>query len=260
MPRYAQTFAGAAALFAAIGCAEAGAQTAPSAAAPKWDVRMGVGAMVKPEYPGGKDYELSPVPDLDITWRNRVFLNVQNGLGFYAVKTPKYTLGASVGAHFGRDEGDGDRLRGLGDIDTAAQARLFARYLFGPIDFGAALARDLGASEGFTLDLSAAHTFQLGRRWQLKPGISATLADEDYMQTWFGVTQSQSARSGLAAYKPGGGLASAGLFLNVSYSLTDHWTLGSSVKVERLLGDAADSPVVEREMQPRVMMSASYRF
>ncbi len=225
-----------------------------------WRVRIGAGAFFKPEYPGADDMTVMPIPDFDITWRNRLFLNVRNGLGVYAVNAEDYTLGASVGPHLGRDEDASDRLDGMGAIDTTAQAKLFGRYRLGGVDLGATLGRDLGAGEGFVLDLSAAHPFQAGRQWRIAPSVGATLADDDYMQSWFGVTSAQSARSGLAAYRPDGGLLSANASLNVSYFLTEHWILGSTLKVERLMGDAADSPVVEEKTQPSLRFSVSRRF
>jgi|AGTN01.3.fsa_nt_gi Outer membrane protein V len=241
----------------ALGTA-ADAQERNPGAAPDWQVQAGAGVAFKPEYPGSKDYEASPLPRIDITWKDRVFLNETKGLGVYAVKRPEYSLGLSVGYHGGRD--DDDHLRGMGEIDATAQARLFGQFRAGPLSLGATFGRDLGADEGATLDLSAAIPFDLGNRWTIRPGIQAMLADDDYMESWFGVTAAQSAASGLGQYHPRGGLVSAGVFVSATYQLTPRWSLGTSLKMDKLLGDAADSPVVERKFQPALAVSAAYRF
>jgi len=258
MPR-PQTTAAALSLSLAIAAAPALAQSA-SEGDSDWSVRLGAGAIVQPEYPGSDEMKITPIPDFDVTWRNRVFLNMQNGIGVYALKSDTATLGASVGVHFGRDEDDGDRLNGLGDIDTTAQAKLFGSYNFGWVEFGGELARDLGEGDGFALDLNAGHPMKLTPQWRVNPALGATFADDDYMQSWFGVTSSQAARSGLAAYDADGGLMSAYAKVDVQYFVSKEWVLGSSFKVERLMGDAADSPVVEDETQPSVLFTISRRF
>jgi outer membrane scaffolding protein for murein synthesis (MipA/OmpV family) len=243
-----------------------GATTAPALAqsasdnASDWKVSLGAGAIVQPEYPGSDEMKIMPIPDFDVTWRNRVFLNMQNGLGVYALKSDTATLGASVGVHFGRDEDDGDRLNGMGDIDTTAQAKLFGSYNFGWVEFGGELGRDLGEGDGFSLDVNAAYPMKLTPQWRVNPAIGATFADDDYMQSWFGVTSPQAARSGLATYEADGGLMSTYAKVDVQYFVTEKWILGSSFKVERLMGDAADSPVVEEKTQPSVLFSVSRRF
>ena len=37
-----------------------------------------------PKHEGARDFRVLPMPAIDITWRDRVFLNTENGLGFYA--------------------------------------------------------------------------------------------------------------------------------------------------------------------------------
>lgn len=212
----------------------------------------------KPEYPGADEYEVSPLPHVDIVWKDRVFLNEGRGLGVYALKGQTYSLGASIAYHGGRD--DDDRLRGMGEIDATAQARVFGQIQLGRLSLGTTFARDLGEGEGSTLEFNASTPFALGQRWTLKPGIKATFADDDYMESWFGVSAPQAAASGLGRYRPDGGLMSAGVFLNTSYQLTQRWTVSSSLKLEKLMGDAADSPVVEQELQPSLGVTVGYRF
>lgn len=253
----------AAACVLSVAPAAGAAQTAsPNAQPPRgdWLVRLGVGFAVGPEYPGAQDYRVSPVPDVSISWRDTIFLDTGQGLGVNVINTPTIRLGAAVWMRGGRDEDDGDRLRGLGDIDTAVQARIFSRVTLGPVDLGATLARDFGGSDGFTVNLNLSSTFRITERLRITPGIGTMIADNRYMQTWFGVSPVQSARSGLAAFDAGAGFVSVGASLRAAYSLTEHWTLAAAVRVEHLVGDAADSPITERRTAPGAMFLVNYRF
>lgn len=224
-----------------------------------WSIRLGGGVGVVPRYPGSREFRASPVPDVDITYRNLVFLNM-NGLGVYVIRDRTLTLGGSIWMRGGRSESDTDRLRGLGDIDTAAQARIFGRVAVGPVQLGATLARDLGGSDGFTVDLNLSAMFQPLERLRIMPGIGVTIGDNRYVGTWFGVSRDQSLRSGLPQFDARAGITSAAGLVRASYMLTEHWSLNAMIGVQRLLGDAADSPITERRTLPMAAFTVSYRF
>lgn len=83
--------------------------------------------------------------------------------------------------------------------------------------------------------------------WQLTVGPRATWGSEDYMQTYFGVSASEAAAPGssLSEYDIGAGFQSVGISARASYDLTESTTLHIQGGWERLIGDAADSPIVE---------------
>src|SRR3546814_3702144 len=66
------------------------------------------------------------------------------------------------------------------------------------------------------------------------------------MRSYFGVTAEESLRSGLAAYRPGGGLRDVGAGATLGYRLSRRWGLIARAGANRYLGDAGDSPIVER--------------
>ncbi len=241
----------------------AGAAASPAPQSGKatsdWSITLGGGGAVRPVYPGSKDVEFTPVPVVSIVYKDLVFLG-SDGLGVNAYKNEWLTLGASVFFRGGRDEDDADRLRGMGDIDFAVQGRLFAKVKAGPVNLGATLARDFGGSDGFTADLTASSTFKLSDSIRLTPGITTTIGDDNYMETWFGVSPLQAQRSGLSTHDAGAGIRSVGAFLAANYRLTEHWSINSAVRLDYLVGDAADSPITERRAQPTFMLTGSYRF
>ena len=93
-------------------------------------------------------------------------------------------------------------------------------------------------------------------------GASTQWASHDAMQTWFGVTSSQAARSreGLSTYSPSSGFKSATLFTNWSYRINPSWSTITTVGVTTLLGDARDSPLTERRANVFGSVGVVYAF
>jgi outer membrane scaffolding protein for murein synthesis (MipA/OmpV family) len=80
----------------------------------------------------------------------------------------------------------------------------------------------------------------------LRLGPRLSIGDTQFTSTYFGVTAAESAASGLVAYAPKGGLYSAGVEIGVEYSINDKWGLNGTVRYDRMLGDARNSPITKQ--------------
>ena len=235
-------------------------------AASQWQVGLGGGAAFGPAYPGSREFKVLPLPVVEIAYRpalplvDTVFLNGRDGLGVTAFRLGTISIGGSIGFAPGRDQDVAVRLRGMGNIEAAARASLFVRADFGQFGLSLQSFTAFGDQRGTTLVLGVSMRQPMGPRFVLIGRIEMTLADEDNMQQWFGVTARQASRSRFAAYKAGAGLRSASANLTGIYSITDRWSVSASVGVSQLLGDAADSPITERATQPFGLLGATYRF
>jgi outer membrane scaffolding protein for murein synthesis (MipA/OmpV family) len=76
--------------------------------------------------------------------------------------------------------------------------------------------------------------------------VSTDYGNRGYMQTWYGVSPEQAARTGFAEHKPKAGLVSAGVGLKWSHRVGRNGNWYISAEGTRLLGDAADSPIVQK--------------
>ena len=77
------------------------------------------------------------------------------------------------------------------------------------------------------------------------------------------MTSGDASRSGLDTYDAHSGFKNVGVSASLTYALTPHWSLTGLASYERLLGDAADSPVVDdRGSENQVVGAAlvNYRF
>ncbi|MDR6289134.1 outer membrane scaffolding protein for murein synthesis (MipA/OmpV family) [Inquilinus ginsengisoli] len=225
-----------------------------------WTFVLGGGVRVGPSYQGSDKVSVSPLPFVAIDWRDRVFLDMERGIGVNVVRSGALKLGVSVGLAPGRNEDDEDHLKGLGDIDTAARGHVFGSYSFGMLQLGIDLSKDFGGSDGLQVRPSVSVQVPLSATWKLTSGVSATWADDDTMQTFFGVSTAQSRSSGLERFDAGAGFKSVDFRVGLNWAISESWFATANVGVGVLLGDAADSPITESRVQPSVALAVGYRF
>lgn len=227
------------------------APLSPDAGKKDWTIRLGAGALYQPKYEGSNEYEITPLPMLMINYRDMVFLRgPMLGANVLTWQGPrpndKLQVGPLVRYQFGRDEDNSDDLRGMGDIDGAVEVGGFVTYSTGPWSTGLTLFRDVsGSHDGLTAKLSAGNRLPLGSKLMLRSEIATVWADDKYMETFFGVAAEQSARSGMRQYQPEGGFKDAGITFDLDYNLTENWGVTGRLGYKRLLGAAADSPLVK---------------
>lgn len=225
-----------------------------------WDIRIGMGVKYDAKYEGSDEMKARVLPLVDITWKDRVFLNPRSGLGVHLYDDHGLTVSVGVGYVFARDESDSDDLRGMGDIDETSAANLIVEYDAGLLKPYVGVSRHLGGSEGtlvkagvtglvpfalLTGGMNPQGTGEGGRKGPvLRLGASAAWADGDYTESYFGVNSSQSSNSGYARHNPSSGFKSVDFEVGVIYLFAGNWAVNAHVGYSRLLGNAADSPIV----------------
>ncbi len=73
---------------------------------------------------------------------------------------------------------------------------------------------------------------------------TSTWATGKYMRSFFGVTPAQSAASRLPVFAPGSGFKDIGVEASANYVFASRWAVVGTVGYKRLIGGAADSPLV----------------
>lgn len=219
---------------------------------------VGVAAVYAPAYQGGDDYRLIPFPVLDLQY-GRYFVSGRKGIGATLLK------GSAVSVDAGVTYVPGYRRRdapvGIGRLSGGAGARISADARLGRLVAGVAVTKALtGDVDGTLVDASLAMLVPVSARLVLIPSVSATWADGAYNRAYFGVDARQAAASGLAAYRPGGGVKDVSASLTASYRLNDKVTLGATGVLSSLRGDAKKSPIVVDPTQPAAFVSVAYRF
>jgi len=234
-----------------------------------WDIRLGLGAQIQPEYEGGDEMKGMPLPVInikykDIAWLRGPMLGVNAFTWQGPRETDKLQLGPAVRYQRGRDQDDSDDLRGTGNIDPGLEAGFFITYGIGQWTVGMTMFQDVSSShDGFTVRPAVGHMAQLSQKWQLRSELYATYASDDYMETFFGINATQAARSGMRQYQAEASFKDIGLLFDIDYALTKKWALTTRVGFKKMMGDAADSPLVKDrgdDKQALLGLFVSYKF
>jgi outer membrane protein len=233
------------------------------AASTGWTVSVGGGLLAGPAFPGSSDYQVQAVPSVRLAYQDVFFASVEEGVGYNLVNTGPWRVTPLLAVDFGRDA-DGDSLFrvagdsstalvGFADIDTTLQAGVRVTRPLGDWQTSLNVRRGLNGHKGLTAEVAMekASTVTPGQqggagRWTLVTGPRASWGDGKYNDAYFGVTPAASAGSGLPVYRAASGLVSAGWGLTMIGSLEGDWSMVGFVRYNRLLGDAADSPLVRQ--------------
>lgn len=209
----------------------------------------GLGVTFGPEFPGSEDGKASPWPIL----RN----------GSFTTGEGKPVEGFSILPSFGlqgeREASDSEHLAGMEDIDRAYEAGLSLRYDIGALRGYGRLRHGFGGHEGLVGEVGVKYRTELSDRVTLWSGVEMGYGNGDYNRTYFGVTAAEAA-PGRPAYDLGGGFNSAAISFEGRYDLTDSVALLGEVQYGRLIGDAADSPLVQEKYQPSLRVGVVRRF
>jgi outer membrane protein len=242
----------AALLVVLVSAATAASAQAPVVAPPQRDWSLSLGGTVGfvPKYEGASNYEIRALPYVDASYRDVFFVRgLAAGANLLSIRGPRPSDGLRMGPiiryGFGREESDDAALRGLGDIDDAIEAGAFVSYTSGSWLADLQLVKDVASGhDGVLADAGIAWRAAISPRTRLTFRASTTWADETYMRNVFGISPTQSARSGLRTHEAGAGFKDVGLALTLAYGLTQNLSVSGRVAYSRLLGDAADSPIV----------------
>lgn len=216
-----------------------------------WQVMLGAGAIYAPDYEGSDDSEIQPFPFISVEYRDLAYIRgPEIGVNVIRLKASEdFSIKAGPLARYRRDRPE-DRnvaLRGLGDVGTAIELGGALSFEYRQAWVRVSLAKDVaGGHDGLVGEGEAGIRFNLSDTLIASASAKASWADKDYMGTYFGVTAAQAARSGLPVYRAEAGLKDVGAGINLSYMLGEHWMVSAVGGYSKLLGDAADAPLVVR--------------
>lgn len=240
---------------------------------PGWEGALGLTASNAAEYQGAADRVTKVVPGFFVRYGRLTVTNasgfvtrraddVERGLGLDLSPSDRLRLKLALRFDAGRSESDSAALAGLGDIPMTVRARLNGTWQLDPHwKLGAAWSVDaLGRGGGNLGDVSIVHERRVAPDTTLGFGAALTLAGDRYLQTYFGISPEQAARTSYPLYTPSSGLRDVELSASLRHEFDRHWVLLASTSVTRLLGPAADSPLVKKAGSLRVNAGFAYRF
>jgi outer membrane protein len=215
---------------------------------------LGVGAY--PDYLGSSDYNLGAAPFARLSLGGSRFVRLLvTEIRLNLLDNRDWQLGPVGFWRFGRDDVDNPVVERIHSIDDSFSLGLFgARVWRDPQEIrriagvgGWALADVSGVYNGWTAGLNAYAMQPVAKMLTLAGGAAFTYGSGNYMEEYFGVTPADSLASGLPIYVPGSGVRDVRGWAVAMLQLSKHWHLGAGVMYSRLVGHAADSPIVSQE-------------
>jgi outer membrane protein len=223
---------------------------------PDLRVRVGLGGQVRPTYVGAKDRELGPLFDVDIARGDEPFRieAPDDSFGFSLLRTKGVTLGPA--ARIATRRRDADVGAAVGAVKTTLELGGYAELLASEgLRFRGELLKGLNGHEGVVGSVGADTIWRDGDRYAVTLGPRLLFSDARYQRAYFGVSPAAALASGLPPYRPGGGLHGVALAGGASTQFDAGWGLFGYARAERLVGDAAKSPIV-RSLGSRNQLSA----
>jgi outer membrane protein len=152
----------------------------------------------------------------------------------------------------------------VGKVSTTFEAGGFAEYMAGEnFRVRGELLKGLGGHKGLVGSVGADYVLRDADRYVFSVGPRLLFSNGRYQRAYFGVDPEVSAAVVLPVYRPDSGLHAVALASGLSYQFSPQIGTFGFARYERLVGDAARSPIV-REFGSRNQMSAglglSYTF
>jgi outer membrane protein len=253
-------------LFAATGLAQAQSFDAVRLDGPepegKGQGRVGLAAIASHRYLGSDERRYMVLPSVDYRWATGWFAGVGNGVGYRFKSSPQLQYGVRLAGDFGRKESRSPVLFGLGDIPARLQIGTFLNWhLARELSLSTSLRYGSGEDrDGLVVDVGLHTGTQIAPRWRLGAGLSATWVNAATMQSYFGITPEQSARSGYAVSTVGAGVRDVRLGTSLIYFINRDWAATLAVSATALVGDAKASVIVRERTPLTAVLAVGYRF
>ena len=183
------------------------------------------------------------------------------GVGMWLTQNDTCHIAAGLTAGSERLEKAATRLAGMGDIEPSANAFVNSACGSAHLLTKATLSTDLnghGQGTRLSLDLLARHSAT--PQWMMYAGPGLNWGDKTFNQTFFGVTPTQNARSGIAVYEARSGVHLAHLTAGLLYLMDSNWTLYAEIQGARITGQVINSPIIEKRAQMASAAGFFYSF
>jgi len=232
---------------------------------PEWRVVLGAAADTQPVYAGAAAYRVQGGPVINIEYSDIAFLSSGDGLGVNFLRGDHYRIGAAIAYDRGRIERDDyTNLRGLGNINPAPVAKLFATYVLSkkfPLILRVDARQLLGGANGTVGDAGLYIPLPgSSKKFVMFAGPSITLGTHHYLQSEFGVSPAQSLASGHPVFDAHAGMDSVGLGFSATRFITNHWLLNLDAAINKLKGSPDISPLTESSTQRGLALSIDYQW
>ncbi len=221
------------------------AQTEEEADNAQRRTRIALGAQIGPKFPGSDESRISPYFDLSRAKGDAIFEYEapDQAFGLTVLRAGKFEFGPSLALEGKRRRKDLDAP--LPKIGWSVEVGAFAQIqLSDEFRLRSELRKGVTGHKGWVGVLSADYIRRDADQWLVSVGPRLTVGNRRHQDTYFGIDPDDAIIAGLEPYEADAGIQSVGAAGSFLRQLTPRWGLIGYAKYDRLVGDAADSPIV----------------
>jgi MipA family protein len=209
-------------------------------------VSFGIGPQILPDYPGADSYGLNPLFGGGARREGDPLpaRTPDDGFGFSLTgRGGPIEIGPVL--HFQGKRDEEDVGAPVGDVDFTVEPGLFVNVnLSDSLRLRLEGRRGIGGHEAWVGDIGADLFLRDGLDTLFSIGPRLRLADDEWMDAYFGVTPAGAGATGLPAFDPEGGVRAVGVQAGFTHQFSRSWGVYAYAGYDRLVGDAENSPIV----------------
>ncbi|MBB3611812.1 MipA/OmpV family protein [Rhizobium sp. BK602] len=213
-----------------------------------WVVTLGATVEYGPTYEGSRHYSFSALPSFDFHRFGEApeYSAPDDNFDYTLLDLGHLEIGPVVGLRDDRLDLNNLHLQSERKVRWNFDAGGFAQYwlMENRLRLRTEVRQSLWGGDGLVADLALDWFQPIGDKLVLSAGPRLSLANSTYMRSNFGISAARAAKNGhVSAFDAGGGLKSVGFTVAATYTISPQWSVQVYEKYNRLVGDAADSPI-----------------
>lgn len=226
---------------------------------PQWMVGGGIGYSSSPY----KDYDNKITALPVVNFENKRFYVRGLEAGVKVVEKGPHSVRVGLAWHtqsFSAEDSDDRQLQLLDDRDATLMANVSYQH---KSKYGIAQAKVsadvLGNSEGVIVDASYRYPVVNTKKFKALAGGGVEWANGSQNDYYYGISDTESRRSGLKAYEAESGLTPY-LAVEARYDISKRWSAFAVGRVNFLNDEVTDSPMVDRSTTYHIGAGVLYKF
>lgn len=206
--------------------------------------RVGIGPQAYPSYPGSDEFDIGPFVNVDRARGDELFEfeAPDESFGFSVVEVGKFSFGPAInfeGARTAEDVG-----ADVPKVKFSLEPGAFVAFdLSDNFRLRGEIRKGVTGHKGWVALGGGDFVLRDRDNWLFSVGPRVTWSGNRYQDAWFGVTPETSLATGIPVFEPDAGVQAYGGAASFFRQVTPHWGVTGYAKYDRLVGDAADSPL-----------------
>lgn len=203
---------------------------------------FGASVALRDTYLGSDITETLFLPYANATYKGRYFILPSLGAGVHLISNDKIRLSGSVNYVLGRDGEDTLFDNEAFDLEDSLSlnAATRIRLPFAALDIVGTVPVT-GDIEGSKVDVLLTTQIEPLDNLKINPGIRASYASSDWLNSYYGVSNTQSTLTGLTASSLDSDVSNYGAHVVAYWTITEDYEIIGSAIYSKLIGDAKDS-------------------